>query len=322
MAMPKAASVQVASRRPCHAITEANRRVTGRPLHHTRRRRLQRKGERGKQVGDQVQPENLQHRQRQRPPKHDRAEDREQFGEVAGKEIVNEAQDVGDDHAALFHSADDRHEPIVGDDDVGGFLGGIGPAQTHGDANVGRLERRRIVDAIAGHGHDIPAPLERVDDLQLVLWRHAREDRRLGRNPFPCGVVESRQLSGMHRAIRRPVVRVIDAKLPRDLAGGRDLVAGDHHHPDSGATTLGDRLGDAVTDRIDHPHQSDERQVVRHGMHRLLVIGIQHAEAQAQHTEGPCGEAVIAGEPRGAASLGEGDATSSRQLPVAGAEDR
>jgi hypothetical protein len=38
------------------------------------------------------------------------------------------------------------------------------------------LQRRRVVDAVAGHGDDMAERLEGLDDLQLLLGPHARED--------------------------------------------------------------------------------------------------------------------------------------------------
>ena len=46
-------------------------------------------------------------------------------------------------------------------------------------ADVGRLQRRRVVDAVAGHRHDVAVGLQRVDDAQLVRRRDARIDRVL-----------------------------------------------------------------------------------------------------------------------------------------------
>ena len=39
---------------------------------------------------------------------------------------------------------------------TGGALGDLGPADAHGDADVGVLERGRVVDAVARHGHHLP----------------------------------------------------------------------------------------------------------------------------------------------------------------------
>jgi len=36
-------------------------------------------------------------------------------------------------------------------------------------ANVGALDRRGVVDPVAGHGHDLPQGFEGVHDAHLVL---------------------------------------------------------------------------------------------------------------------------------------------------------
>ena len=54
----------------------------------------------------------------------------------------------------------------------------------HGDADVGLLERRRVVDA--GHAHRVLPHLEDVDDRELVLGHHLGE---------PVGVLDVRAVS-------------------------------------------------------------------------------------------------------------------------------
>jgi hypothetical protein len=70
---------------------------------------------------------------------------------------------------AFLHRGDDGGEVVVQQHHVGGFLGNVGAGDAHGHADVGLLERRRVVDAVAGHGHDVAAVLQRLDDLELVL---------------------------------------------------------------------------------------------------------------------------------------------------------
>ena len=62
------------------------------------------------------------------------------------------------------HRRDDGGEVVVGEDHLRGFLGHLGPGDAHGHADVGGLQRRRVVDAVAGHRHDLALGLERVDD--------------------------------------------------------------------------------------------------------------------------------------------------------------
>ena len=49
-------------------------------------------------------------------------------------------------------------------------------ARRHRDADVGRVQRRRVVDAVAEEADDVAAALEREDDAVLLRRRDARED--------------------------------------------------------------------------------------------------------------------------------------------------
>ena len=53
--------------------------------------------------------------------------------------------------------ADDRREVVVEQHERGGLARHVGAALAHGDADVGGLERRRVVHAVAGHRHDLAA---------------------------------------------------------------------------------------------------------------------------------------------------------------------
>ena len=54
------------------------------------------------------------------------------------------------------------------------------PRDAHGDADVGFLQRRRVVHAVSRHGHDGAGALQRIDDAQLVFRIHAGVDRHAG----------------------------------------------------------------------------------------------------------------------------------------------
>ena len=45
---------------------------------------------------------------------------------------------------------DDGSKVVIGNDNIAGFLGYCGAA-AHGKAHICQLERRRIIDAVAGH---------------------------------------------------------------------------------------------------------------------------------------------------------------------------
>jgi hypothetical protein len=45
----------------------------------------------------------------------------------------------------------------------------------NGDAAVGQFQSRGIVHAVAGHAHEVAAPLKDIDDLELVFWKYLSE---------------------------------------------------------------------------------------------------------------------------------------------------
>ena len=51
-------------------------------------------------------------------------------------------------------------------------------ARAHGDADVGGGERRRVVDAVAGHGDLAALRLQLGDEARLVLRQHVGVHRR------------------------------------------------------------------------------------------------------------------------------------------------
>ena len=52
--------------------------------------------------------------------------------------------------------------------------GDVGAGLTHGDADVGLVQRRAVVDPIAGHRHDVTTA--GPGDPQLVLWGNPSDD--------------------------------------------------------------------------------------------------------------------------------------------------
>ncbi len=83
-----------------------------------------------------------------------------------------------------------------------------------------RFEGRRVVDAVAGHRHDLVLALQRADDAELVLGRHTGEHRDLTHRGVELVVVEVVEIG----ADEHPVV-VGDAEVGGDRharsAGGR-----------------------------------------------------------------------------------------------------
>ena len=62
-----------------------------------------------------------------------------------------------------------------------GLARDVRTAAAHGDADMSRLHRRRIVNAVAGHGDDFAIGLQPLDDAQFLIGlRCAQISRRSG----------------------------------------------------------------------------------------------------------------------------------------------
>ena len=122
-------------------------------------------------------------------------------------------------------------EVVVGEDHVGGLLGHVGAGDAHRHADVGGLERGRVVDAVAGHRDDRAVALERLDDPQLVLGIDARVDR----DRRHASAASSS--SDMARSSAPVTARAVaaDAEFPGDHRRGARMIAGDHDRADAGA---------------------------------------------------------------------------------------
>ena len=117
---------------------------------------------------------------------------------------------------------------------------------------MGRLERRRIVDPIAGHGDDLAVGLQRVDDSQLLLGRDAGKDVGGAQPRGQRRIVEPRQFVAAHGAAG------IQSGPRRDRLGGRRIVASDHHDPYAGRPAFAHRSGNVGPQRIGEADQTEK----------------------------------------------------------------
>ncbi len=191
-----------------------------RPAHRVGLGRLHAQRERRQSVGQQVDPQDLDRQQRQRhagqrPGDHD-----EDLAEIARQDEPDELPDVVEDDASLFDRRDDAREVVVLQHHVRRVLRHVGAGDAHGDADVRLLQRRRVVDAVAGHRHDVPARLQGLHDVQLLLGLHPRVDAdpldqrgQLGSRTPPPARIRSRR--------RRPPAGRSRARRPPPSADGR-----------------------------------------------------------------------------------------------------
>ena len=180
------------------------------------------------------------------------------MADVAGKKEEDRLLDVGVDAAAFLNGLFDRSEIVVGQDHVSRAFGDVGAGDAHGNADVGRLERRGIVDAVASHGRDVAVGFDGLDDLDFVLRRDPGED------PDLLGaLLEFFRRAGIDLVAGHALAPLgANAEFLSDGEGGVDVVAGDHDGRDAGATEGGNgRLGRSPR-RVDHAGEADEDEVL------------------------------------------------------------
>ncbi len=96
-------------------------------------------------------------------------EDDHDLGHVGGEQEEDELADIVVDDAALLHGRDDAGIVVVRQHHVGAFFGDIGAGDAHGHADVGALDGRGVVHAVAGHGDHLSIGAQRFDDAHLVF---------------------------------------------------------------------------------------------------------------------------------------------------------
>ncbi len=268
---------------------------SGRVFHHVRFRLAHAEREGGKDVGHQIEEEDLEREEGKRKRGQRRDADHHDFAHVAREQVADEGADVGKDCPALLDGDRDGGECVVLKHDVGRFAGHLRPSLPHRHADVRAFEGRRIVDAVSGHGDDVSLCLEEVDELQLLLRRDAGED---GRGDLATSLVEFvLKVPAVDCGRVRPVgwVSGQDADGPGDVRRGGRLVARHHDHLDPGALAGGDRRRYVRTGRVHETNQPDEIKS------RVGVVGAGvwfQLRGESEDTEPVGGHCLVLRQPR------------------------
>ena len=146
--------------------------IPGRAAHHISFPRVHSQGQRGQAVGNQVDPEDLDRYQGQRPAQKDGGKDGDNLSGVAGKKEENRFFDIFIDHPSLFDGSHNGGKIIVRENNLRRLFGHGGACPAHGRADVGLFQSRRVVDSIAGHSRDLSVSLQRLDDAHLLFRRY------------------------------------------------------------------------------------------------------------------------------------------------------
>ena len=137
--------------------------------------RLKRQGQRQGHGGDHIDPENLQRGDRQGQAQGDGRQQYHRFAAIGGQDKQDGLLQVVIDRAAFLDRMGDGGEVVVGQYHLRGFLGRLSALDAHGDADVCAFQGRRVVDAVAGHGHPRAAGLQAFNQAQFVRRAGAGE---------------------------------------------------------------------------------------------------------------------------------------------------
>ena len=201
-------------------------------------------------------------------PNEDRHHDDERLSDVRRQHEKHSLLDVVVDRAPFLYGGGDRGEVVVGQHHLGRLFGNLGALDSHCDANIGFLEGRRIVHAVAGHRHDLLVRLDRLDETELVLRAGAREDVDVADPLLQC--------RGIHFLDLCPGdcgSSVADAEHLGDRGRGDLVVPGDHRDADAAGMAFRHGFYRLRPRRIEQPDEAEQNQVLRE-IRRAEVAGI------------------------------------------------
>ena len=158
--------------------------------------------------------------------------------------------DVGEDLSPFDHTLIEDEQRFFEKDHVGRFLRDVDRG-VHGDSDVGRVNRGRVVDPVTHETHRVAARLQRTHDPLFVSGRYAREQRRFfGRD---------RKVRVAHRfdCVAQERNRVREADLIADFARDELIVARDDFHRHAMSRERFDRRSGGLFRRIEEGDISD-----------------------------------------------------------------
>lgn len=177
----------------------------------------------------------------------------------------------------FFNGVQDGCKVVVSQDNVGSLLGHIGTGLTHGNTDVGGLERGAVVDTVSGHGDELAAAVESADHPDLGVGRTPGHDQGEVGQGVDLVVGELVELGGGHDHGLGGALGDLghaglgqDADLDGDGTGGLGVVAGEHVHRDAGLLAQVHALGGLGARGVVEADQAAEGQV---GL-ELVALGL------------------------------------------------
>ena len=210
--------------------------------------------------------------------------------ELVVKQVFHELADVVVDDTAFLDGGHNGREVVVEQHHVGGLFRHVAAGDAHGHADVRSLQRRRVVDTVARHGDDVAALAQGLDDLELVLRRHAREDAHIAHSVGQLSGSSVARVRPRSECDRRPRCRAHVRCTPAVSGWSPVIMTG--RMPAATQVATASRASGRGGSRM--PTSPTK---VRFLLDVLVgpVIGepIEQAERHAEHTHPVAGEAVI-----------------------------
>ena len=135
----------------------------------------------------------------------------------------------------------------------------IGTVAAETNADIGRLERRTVVHAIADHGDDRAGSLKRPDDLKLLGWAHPTECLRPASRLGDLGRRHGFELSAIDDL---DLTAAVEADPLGNRPRRRTLISGQHDGLNTRAMELPHQCVHARPHRIGHAGKTDPGQIL------------------------------------------------------------
>ena len=214
------------------------------------------KGQHGRGVDDQLQPDDVDRQEQQRQSHQRNGGGADHQRQVDEQQVGKGQAQVLEQLPSFGHRIDDGPEVVVQQHHGSHLARAAGAARTHGHTDVRLTERRHIVDPVASHGHELALRLKCLNQHQLLGGggaRHHIDGRVLLEDLL-------RIVLGLHHHGGRGAAAQADGSGNGDGCGR--MVSGDHDDTHARGHALCDRLTNAIANRVLEGQQTSEGEAL------------------------------------------------------------
>ena len=237
-------------------------------------------GDGGEEISSQIDAEDGDGSERKGNGENHEDEEGSDFGNVGSEGVGDGLLQVVEDQSTFLNTSDDGSKVVIKQDHVSGLFGDIRTGNTHGNTDIGLLERWGIVDTITSDGDDLAGSLATIDDDKFLLGRSSGEHdfSVMSEDIIDGGVVEITEAGAVDNSglgfsgvdfgnsntslfgdvFDGLVAFGDDSDRSSDGLGGDGVITSDHDDLDTSRSALGDGVGDGSSWGIDHGHEANE----------------------------------------------------------------